>query len=427
MKKGIIVLLVAVLAAGFAFASFSGNAKVGFKFDLDEKDYGFSNTDSTKVDLVLAEDKIEVAGDSDIYAAIKANFQFRVAKAKTTTDTMSPYRAGVIAKITEAKIYGSNWSIDITGAKNAYDYAKSAMSDGAWAENKDPWGEKNAANYSYYWDPKTYAAPVKKAPGVTVTYDGYTFSFGLSHDESASTTDFSVTAQTKSFKLADDAITVQAAAEIGQKESASSKLAAGFSAKASYEKDKLSTSAAFDLGLEELSDEAKVKFDTAVAAAYDFVSADIYFAKTTANYLSAAVGFDLNSFDVPATITVEACNIICDDSDIDLAIDATFDGIENVGIEAGFSTNLKDKGFDVYADATYTAEKFAATLRTDIGKADSSADLALGIGAYVSSTQIVKGAELTFGYAYSTSTGASTNDLLGGSFGAIDLGCKIKF
>ena len=48
MKKGIIVLLIAVLVAGFAFAdgkagdvTFTGNAKISYDYDLDKKDTGF--------------------------------------------------------------------------------------------------------------------------------------------------------------------------------------------------------------------------------------------------------------------------------------------------------------------------------------------------------------------------------------------------
>jgi hypothetical protein len=43
MKKGIIVLLITVLAAGMVFADFSGDAYIQFNADLDNKDYGFAN------------------------------------------------------------------------------------------------------------------------------------------------------------------------------------------------------------------------------------------------------------------------------------------------------------------------------------------------------------------------------------------------
>ena len=43
MKKGIIVLLITVLAAGMAFAGLTGSAAINLGYDLDSKDYGFAN------------------------------------------------------------------------------------------------------------------------------------------------------------------------------------------------------------------------------------------------------------------------------------------------------------------------------------------------------------------------------------------------
>ena len=49
MKKGIIVLLIAVLVAGFAFAGkLTGSAGLSFKVDLDNKTWGFSNDKAWK-------------------------------------------------------------------------------------------------------------------------------------------------------------------------------------------------------------------------------------------------------------------------------------------------------------------------------------------------------------------------------------------
>ena len=49
MKKGIIVLLIAVLVAGFAFAGkLTGDATIKFDTDLKAKTWGFANTQSWK-------------------------------------------------------------------------------------------------------------------------------------------------------------------------------------------------------------------------------------------------------------------------------------------------------------------------------------------------------------------------------------------
>ena len=49
MKKGIIVLLIAVLISGFAFAgTFHGSASIEFGVDFDEHTWGFANKTAGK-------------------------------------------------------------------------------------------------------------------------------------------------------------------------------------------------------------------------------------------------------------------------------------------------------------------------------------------------------------------------------------------
>ena len=60
MKKVIIVLLVAVLVAGFAFADgkageakFTGSATISYDYDLDTKDTGIVNANSLKYNFTF--------------------------------------------------------------------------------------------------------------------------------------------------------------------------------------------------------------------------------------------------------------------------------------------------------------------------------------------------------------------------------------
>jgi len=57
MKKVIIVLLVAVLVAGFAFADFSGDAYIQFNANLDAKDFGFKNGTESAFSFEFASEK----------------------------------------------------------------------------------------------------------------------------------------------------------------------------------------------------------------------------------------------------------------------------------------------------------------------------------------------------------------------------------
>ena len=87
MKKILSIALVALLAVSSVFAAdFSGSASVGFGYNLDTKDYGFKNSDSTKIDIkadyktgiypapVEKSEETEEAPAPSIYAGIKAAF-----------------------------------------------------------------------------------------------------------------------------------------------------------------------------------------------------------------------------------------------------------------------------------------------------------------------------------------------------------------
>ena len=80
MKKGIIVLLIAVLVAGFAFADvtkFAGSAQVDYVFGLDKgAEFGFKNSTSTtfKFDFEFATADVDKAEhQTDFWAEIGAS------------------------------------------------------------------------------------------------------------------------------------------------------------------------------------------------------------------------------------------------------------------------------------------------------------------------------------------------------------------
>ncbi|MBO4392996.1 MAG: hypothetical protein J5800_01520, partial [Spirochaetales bacterium] len=96
MKKGIIVLLIAVLVAGVAFAAdatFTGNAKIGYEVNLDGKNHGIFNSQgmefSVKFEFATAEGGS--TGEGKLYAEIAAEADFSMElKKKTDGDTATP-------------------------------------------------------------------------------------------------------------------------------------------------------------------------------------------------------------------------------------------------------------------------------------------------------------------------------------------------
>ena len=130
MKKGIIVLLITVLAAGMAFAGVTGKAATQFTFNLDEgKGYGFGDanpqemkyTFSFQIDAATV-DKTEHQTDiwAEIGAEAKASIATKNAKEKgdltAKIDTL---------KLTKANIHINDITIDVLGPQGFFDYASS--------------------------------------------------------------------------------------------------------------------------------------------------------------------------------------------------------------------------------------------------------------------------------------------------------------
>lgn len=85
----------------------------------------------------------------------------------------------VISKITEAKIFGSNWYVSILGVPSAPDFAKSTIEtyvDKTGGVDLDDWG------YTYKDDvekPVSYKVAYDKASGVEAGYADYVVGVGL--------------------------------------------------------------------------------------------------------------------------------------------------------------------------------------------------------------------------------------------------------
>ena len=405
MKKGIIVLLITVLAAGFVFADFSGDAYIQFDADFDAKNYGLTNGQDFNFSFKIDEEVAKKEGESPVHAVIEATANLIVDKNRTKNTLIAmwsnngSYGIGLLLKIKSAKIVGDNWSVDISGANSsAYDYASASSLITAVKNKKDSFDQK--WNYNYYGT--SYSVAYAYVNGVKVTYDGFAASFSFKHEEEKGTA-YSVTFQTKEFAFSDDMIKVQAAAEASQKAGENTNI--GASAKFAFAKDQISAKAAADFGFEGIgADEVKVQFDASLAVAYDFVSATVYFFKGDALtssiygtfkdlYLEATVGADLNAFEVPVTVSFAARNLI-DKSEAGIDLEASVEYAKDAiiaGAAFGINTEATD-AFYVNAYGIYAAENFTA------GANVYYQSKAVSFGAFAETSAIIDGATIGVNY-----------------------------
>ena len=411
MKKGIIVLLITVLAAGFAFADFSGDAYIQFNADLDNKNYGLANGTDVDFTFKIDSELTKLAGENPVHIEVEASADLIAAPtADEDADTdglilwdsrEDGYGIGLVFNIKKAAIVGDNWSVGILGAQSsAYDYAKASSFVVKTKKVKDSFG---FVKY-YTWQPASYSVAYAKAPGMTVSYDGFSASFGFKHTEVTEDTEavgtaFSATMQTKEFSFSDDMVKVQIAAEASKK--ADAKANVGASAKASVAVEDINVSAAADFGFEGVgSDAVKVAFDAAVAASYNFLGATAYIFKgeklaNTYNelYLEATVDADLNAFDVPVTVSFAAENLI-DKTDAGIALGASAEYAKDaITAGASFGMNIKDKSWNSNAYGKYDAEAYTVGANVCVTSAKK-----IGVGAFAETSAIIEGA--TFGLNY---------------------------
>ncbi|MBO8443993.1 MAG: hypothetical protein IAC42_09615 [Spirochaetes bacterium] len=201
MKKTIAILLVAMMAVGSAFATFSGEAKIEAGLNLDNGNFGFldqSNTlkldvdfstldvDTTPVETV-AEDGT-VTPVPSVYASVKASLRawlFNGEKGSAADDPMGDVKPFVAVDLAEATIGGENWSVSILEMPGMADYATSAIDTYTVKGKVDDYGFTKAdfdGNYSY-------SAAFAKAPGVKADIFGYTVGLGVKGDLNGFTLD----------------------------------------------------------------------------------------------------------------------------------------------------------------------------------------------------------------------------------------------
>ena len=445
MKKGIIVLLIAVLVSSFAFAKFSGNAGVRFDayFGDDAKAFVTSNVKSFDFSFTFASEEVAIAGDEDVHVEVAASAKFILGEYDDTVSYegngnsivtqagLDSRGIGAVIKLDTAKIVGKNWYVSVLGTQDAYDYAKAAVLQVNSKKVKDDFGNVKKIDDQA----ASYVVDYNKVPGVTVGFNGFTASAGFDYVKLGSDKFFvaSASVETPEFAFNDDTVKVQAAAEFSRFGLSGTSAKAvdsviGASAKATVAIQDITIGVATDLGLEylgaELSGQAdketEFNIDARVDFKYNFLDASVYTYAGKAGlkfgsavngvysafndfYLEAKAAFDLNAFELPLKVTVSAKNI----TNAEVGGDLRFKyGIEpKVEVEfakdaikagASFKINTEFKDWSALVYGTYAFEKFTAGAGVSLMGYEGLRSI--GFGAFAESDKLVKGA--TFGLAY---------------------------
>ena len=415
MKKGIIVLLITVLAAGMAFAGLTGSAAINLGYDLDTKNYGFENVQGMKYSFTFVVDAAtpEVAEhQTNIWAEIAASGKATIS-VKDAKDTAAvPVLKIAELEIKKANIHINDITIGILNAGGAYNYAADYHLDN---QNK-PLTDKV----------ETKAATVLEVPGFTVSYDGYGAGFGFTGNSGAETYKVLAHVQTKQFEFV-EGLTAQAAAHAFVADNTKQFY---FAAKTAYKADKLSAGAAGEIKI----NDSKLDVEAAANASYDFVYANLYFYTLAADRdadvkarLDAKLGAGYTfGEDVEVSVNgyVDAVNVIKDAREITIGADASAT-VSPVSVFGKASYGIYGKKLALEGKVTYNHEVFTAyaQLKAALTIGADPALTSLNPELSVSTDKIVENATLALtwkGAEFAEGAAAKTN-------GAIKASATIKF
>ena len=410
MKKGIIVLLITVLAAGMAFADFSGSASINFGVSLDKEDWGFTNETLDQYSFEFSVDTQSSAKGEDhqtnVWAEIAANISVSI-----EADIYNGVEPGIVyseLQLTTANIHiGDDFTIGILGAKTAYDYAKS-------------WTNSGSPNYIPNWDLANNGRTGEDfnytAGGFNVGYKGYTASFALNSAlDAADLLNRTVFAnlETKSYELA-EGMTLQGALNylFNKKNGRDNASVLGGAVKYGYASDKFTANVASDVQYNFLT--KLVGLDVLATAAYnDYVDGAVYFGAYPghAYVLEAKVGAEIPVTErVTLNLGAEVDNLLfgADIVDVDptyvLTIGKTFDAF-TLTVTGTYNAETIDpeeevSGHSVALDLAYKADTLTAKAGISFGLAsDGEKYYNCQPYASISTTALVENCTLSLGWS----------------------------
>ena len=406
MKKNLLAaLLVAILASSMVFAGFTGSASAEFGWKIDDKAFGFDNLKGSKAVIELASATGESKGEGNVYAGIKASLTLKVEGKDLTGD--QPVVATV--KFTEAYVGGENWQVSLLGAMSNPNFAASYT--------VDPDTGKPVWNYN--------ANPVEVA-GLTITAFDYNIGVGLNRDyASVNKKDNNgalLTFKTPEYKLA-EGLTLVAGAGAGVQSKDFKNGQFGWGAKVAYAQDKLSASAATDMGLAVVNGEAKFDTDVAAHVGYSPVALDVYFAtkaKTVKNMLNAKVSVTLDEYvGMPLSFYVDLLDLVNDARTLEANVSTKLVE-EKLTLGATYKTNMqKPLVWSIKANAGYNFD--VASVEGDVTYASAKT---LTFNFKASSDKLINNATLALTYKGLT---FNFNDGAEHKYGNIVASCTVKF
>ena len=417
MKKGIIVLLITVLAAGMAFAAFEGSAKISLGYDFDVNDgkqlWGFANGSGvSKYEFKFTFDtqsaSVGTEHQTNIWAELEASGSAAIKGGKDGA------AYDISTSISKANIHIDDITIGILNAGGAYSYASDYHKDtNGKTINNIVGSNVNLLNPKFKADGITFDKySTFAANGFTFEYAGFKGGFGANGDKKAETYNVLAHVQTKEIDV--DGFKAQAAlfGYIGEKYKAGAA-----SVKAGYAADKLSANVAGDLQvIKDGEADAVFSAEAAANARYDFVVLDVYMlagAKATQAKnikLNTGVMYDDNhivkldgrlgaEYEIKEGITVsgsvDATDVLIEKREITIEAGAEAT-IAPMKYEVGVSYAIYAKGLAPSAKVTYTHEIFTAYAGIDaeIGFGDEVSLDALKPEIGISSKSVVENAEL---------------------------------
>ncbi len=366
MKKGIIVLLITVLAAGMAFAGLTGSAAINLGYDLVSKNYGFENVSkatykfSFEFNTAAAEKSehqtnvwAEVAAEAAAYIDYENKNQKLDSNAEYegVTWTLTGGELGTVEiAIKKANIHINDITFGILNAGGAYNYAAD------YHKNTNGSPKHNVVS-----------TKANMAPGFTVSYDGYGAGFGFAGNSGAETYKVLAHVQTKPFEFV-EGLTAQAAAHAYVADNAKQFY---FAAKTAYKADKLSAGAAGEIRI----NDSKLDVEAAANASYDFVYANLYFYTLAADrdadvkaYLDAKLGagytfgeevkVSVNGY-VDAVNVLENTSTVAEAREITIGADASAT-VSPVSVFGKASYGIYGKKLALEGKVTYNHEVFTA-------------------------------------------------------------------
>lgn len=420
MKKSIIIILIALIVTGFAFAGkLTGSAGLRFDVNLDKDDTGyktwsFVNAASWEYgfDFEVDTTAVEVGEhQTDLWAelAISGSASFGLSKGKKAEDF---FDGSYKVELKKAEIhYGEDLIIGLLKVDKGVDYAKhyTKNSDGAPIFN-------------------TVKDDHEAIAGFTVNFKDWYGGFatkGSWGDETKYT--FYGHGRTPEFKFAEDSVTVQAGgygAYANNSDVFARATYVGGGAKAAYAADKITAGIGFDA----MYDDEKFLYEASADASYklndkDSVKLNVYatpgaltgIAGYAGDYekalkldakLSAGYTFDLDeNTEVGVTGYVEVTDALIDKREITISATESAKLLEKKALELSLTETYKiyAKTLDLILSAKYTAAKFVASAKISpsfqFANSDADALTKLAFECEIYSEAIIENAKIGLKYS----------------------------